>query len=117
MIPTQIEVVLRLAELSRLLDKATDEVAVLDEEAVRAKQTAEVAEAKAYLQADGSIDARKAQATVRVADQVLDAELAAAKYRACRERIRTLGVQIEVGRSMSAATRSQFTAEPMGQHT
>ncbi|MFM8584744.1 MAG: PEP-CTERM sorting domain-containing protein, partial [Planctomycetaceae bacterium] len=32
-----------------------DEIAVLDEEAVTAKQTAEVAEAKAYLQADGSI--------------------------------------------------------------
>ncbi len=117
MIPNQVDIVLRLSELSRLLDKATDEVAVLDEDAVKAKQKAEVAEAKAYLQADGSIEARKAQATVQVADLVLHAELAAAKHRACRERIRTLGVQIEVGRSLSAAIRNQFTAEPIGQHT
>ena len=117
MIPSQVEIVLRLSELSRLLDKATEDIAVLDEEAVKAKVIAEVAEARAYLEADGSIEARKSQATVKVADLILDAELAAAKHRACRERIRTLGVQIEVGRSLSAATRSQFAAEPMGQHT
>ena len=52
-----------------------------------------------------------------VADLVLHAELAAAKHRACRERIRTLGVQIEVGRSLSAAVRSQWNAEPVGQFT
>ena len=117
MIPNQGEIVLRLSELSRLLDKATDDVAVLDEQAVRTKQAAEVAEAKAYLQAEGSIDARKAHATVQVADLVLAAELAAAQHRACRERIRTLGVQIDVGRTLSAATRNQFAAEPIGQHT
>ena len=53
MIPTQTEIVLRLAELSRLLDAATLEVAVLDEEAVRAKQAHEVASARAYLTAEG----------------------------------------------------------------
>ena len=117
MIPTQVEIVLRLSELSTLLDKATDEIAVLDEDAVKAKQIAEVAEARAYLQAEGSIEARKAQAKVQVEDLVLQADLAAAKHRACRERIRTLGVQIEVHRSLGAAIRNQFTAEAMGQHT
>ena len=46
-LPNQTEVVLRLAELSRLLDAATVEVAVLDEAAVRAKQAHEVAAARA----------------------------------------------------------------------
>ena len=38
---TQTEIVTRLAELSRLLDKATVEIAELDEAAVRAKSTYE----------------------------------------------------------------------------
>jgi hypothetical protein len=37
--------------------------------------------------------------------------------RACRERIRTLGAQLDVGRTLSAAIRSQFQAEPVGQWT
>jgi hypothetical protein len=117
MIPSQTDIVLRLAELSRLLDAATVEVAVLDEEAVRAKQAHEVASARAYLTSEGSIEARKAEAVLKCADLALAAELASAKHRACRERIRTLGVQIEVGRSLSAAVRSQFAAEPVGQFT
>ncbi len=115
--PNQLEIVKRLSELSRLLDAATVEVAELDEAAVVAKQSHEVAYARAFLAADGPVDARKALATVSVFDDALAMELAAAKHRACRERIRTLGVQIEVGRTLSAATRSQFAAEAVGQHT
>ena len=92
------------------------EVAVLDEEA-RAKQAHEVASARAYLTAEGSIEARKATAVLQAADLALASDLAAAKHRACRERIRTLGVQIEVGRSLNSAVRSQFSAEPVGQFT
>lgn len=117
MIPTQTDIVLRLAELSRLLDAATVEVAVLDEEAVRAKQAFEVAWARAYLRAEGSIEARKAEAVIVTAGEALEAELCAAKVRACRERIRTLGAQLDVGRTLSAAIRSQFQAEPVGQWT
>ena len=117
MIPSQTDIVLRLAELSRLLDAATVEVAVLDEEAVRAKQAHEVAAARAYLTAEGSIEARKAEAVLVTANECLEAELCAAKVRACRERIRTLGAQLDVGRTLSAAIRSQFQAEPVGQWT
>jgi len=117
MIPSQTDIVLRLAELSRLLDAATVEVADLDEASVRAKQAHEVAHARAYLTAEGSIEARKATAVLQAADLALAAELAAAKHRACRERIRTLGVQIDVGRSLNSAVRSPFAAEPVGQFT
>ena len=117
MIPTQLEIVKRLSELSRMLDAATAEVAELDEAAVRAKSVYEVEQARAFLAAEGAMDARKAQATVKVADYWLAVELAQAQHRACRERIRTIGIQIEVGRTLSAATRSQFAAEATGQHT
>ena len=117
MIPSQLEVVKRLAELSRMLDMATDEVAILDDAAVRAKQAHEVASARAYLTSEGPVDARKAQAVVTCADLALAMEVAAARHRACRERIRTLGTQIDVGRTLSAATRQQFAGEAVAQWT
>ena len=116
-LPTQLEVIKRLSECSRLLEVAQHDLADLDEAAVRAKQAYEVAWARAYLKADGSIEARKAEAVIVTAGEALEAELCAAKVRACRERIRTLGAQLDVGRTLSAAIRSQFQAEPVGQWT
>lgn len=117
MIPTQAVALERLAELSRLLDAATDDIAVLDEEAVRAKAKYEVAYAKQFLEAIGSMDIRKQVAIYETQDESLTYELAQMKVRACKERIRTLGVQIEVGRSIASATKTQFMAEAVGQYT
>ena len=117
MIPSQVDIVLRLAELSRLLDAATVEVGDLDEASVRAKQAHEVAHARAYLTSEGSIEARKAEAVLKCADLALAAELAAAKHRACKERINTLRSQLSIGQTLSAAVRTQFMTEPTGQFT
>lgn len=117
MIPTHAQALERLAELSRLLDAATTEVAILDEAAVRAKAAYEVAYAKAFLENTGSMDLRKQIAVYETQDLNLANEIAHAKVRACKERIRTLGIQIEVGRSLASAHKAQFTAEPVGQHT
>jgi hypothetical protein len=116
-LPTQVQIIERLQECSRLLDAAQPDLAEFDEAAVRAKQAYEVAYARAYLKAEGSIEARKAEAVIVTAGEALEAELCAAKVRACRERIRTLGAQLDVGRTLSAAIRSQFQAEPVGQWT
>jgi hypothetical protein len=116
-LPTQLKIIERLQECSRLLDAAQPDLAEFDEAAVRAKQAYEVAYARAYLKAEGSIEARKAEAVIVTAGEALEAELCAAKVRACRERIRTLGAQLDVGRTLSAAIRSQFQAEPVGQWT
>lgn len=117
MIPNHQQALERLAELSRLLDKATDEIALLDEEAVRAKQLYEVAYARAFLDAIGSMELRKQIATYETREQNLTMELAQAKVRALKERIRTLGTQIEVGRSLASAHKNQYLAEPVGQNT
>lgn len=100
----------RLTQLSLMLDAATDEVAVLDEEQVRAVQEYEVAYARAFVKQEGSVDLRKQNAVLICADLKLAAELAKAKFRACQERIRTLKAQIEVGRSLNAAHRMEFMA-------
>jgi hypothetical protein len=117
MIPNHQQSLERLAELSKLLDKATDDIAVLDEEAVRAKQLYEVAYARAFLDAIGSMDLRRQIATYETREENLTMELAQAKVRAVKERIRTLGTQIEVGRSLASAHKNQYLAEPVGQHT
>lgn len=104
------ETLKRLAELSRMLDQATGEYGRLDEAAVVAKQAFEVAYARVFLTTEGAVDFRKQTAILECADERLAAEIAQARVRAVHERIRTLRAQIEVGRSMNAAFRSEFVA-------
>lgn len=107
MSPTPNEIVLRLADLSRMLDAATTDLEKLDDESVRAEQSYVVAFARATITAEGPADIRKATATEATADERLAAEIAAAKVRACKERIRTLHAQLDVGRSLGAALRAE----------
>lgn len=111
------EVMVQLAELSVLLDAATEEIALLDEAAVRATWEHEVVYATALIRAGGAADVRKSTATLMAKDSHLSSELAAAKVRACRERIRTLRDQIEIRRSLGSALKAQWAAEPAGQWT
>jgi hypothetical protein len=117
MMPNHSQSLERLAELSRLLDKATEEYSQIDEESVRAKQTYEVSYARAFLDNTGSMELRKQIANYETRDENLEYELSAAKVRAVKERIRTLGTQIEVGRSLASAHKTQFAAESIGQYT
>ena len=102
-------IIRRLAEVSRMLDAATAEIAELDEDAVRAKSRYEVAFAKSFVTTDGSNEMRKQVTVLRVQDEHLAVMLAEQKVRACQERIRTLRSQIEVGRSLNAAYRAEMT--------
>ena len=117
MLPNQLDIVKRLSELSRILDAATDEIAHADEEVVKRKQAFEVMYARAFLEAEGAIDTRKHIATIQTAQHRLDYEIAMQKHRAVKERIATIRSQLSIGQTLSAAIRSQFAAEPIGQHT
>lgn len=113
--PTTSQVVRRLSELSRMLDEATDEYARLDEEWVRHKAAYQVGYARAFINATGSMDLRKQIANDELSDQFLTMELAEQKVRACRERIRTIRDQIEVGRSLNSAVKAEWNAGAVGQ--
>lgn len=117
MLPNQIDTVKRLAELSRLLDEATEKIAEADERAVRAKSAYEVAFAKSFLGSNGSMDIRKQEAILACADEKLEMEIQEAHVRVIKERINTLRTQISIGQSISAAIRQQFSAEGVGQYT
>lgn len=113
--PTTHSVIHRLSQLSVLLDKATEEYATLDEEWVRHKAAHQVGYARVFLTSQGSVDARKQTAVLEMSDQFLAMELAEHKVRACRERIRTLRDQIEIGRSLNSAVKSEWSAGAVGQ--
>ena len=113
--PTTHQVVKRLSELSRLLDVATAEIAVLDEAAVKAQSVYEVDFARSFLTSEGAMDIRKQRAVLAAADTRFAAEAAAQKVRACKERIRTIRDQIEISRSLNSAIRSEFAASAVGQ--
>ena len=116
-LPTQQQVVLRLSELSRLLDQKTVEIAHLDEAEQRAKAAHKVAFARTFLETTGSVDFRKQTAVLATADLELTYDLAAVQTRAAREAIRTIRDQLDVGRSLGAAARSADVATAYGQHT
>lgn len=113
--PTTHQVIKRLSELSRMLDSATAEMAELDETAVLAKSAYEVRYARSFLSSDGAMEVRKHQAVIEAADQKLGAEMAEQKVRACRERIRTLRDQIDIGRSLNSAVKAEWAASGAGQ--
>ncbi len=114
--PTVNDVVRRLAELSRMLDAATEEIARLDEAAVRAKGRYQVEFARVFLrQGSGSVDHRKQTAVLACRDEWLDAEIAEQQVRACRERVRTIRDQSEVGRSRNSAIKAEWAAGAVGQ--
>lgn len=104
-------VALRLAELSRLLDACRSELVDADEKAVRARQRYEVTYAKAFLSAEASnAETRKQMAVLQAADAKLDAEIADHLVRSLKTRLTVLRDQVDVGRSLGAAARSEWAA-------
>lgn len=104
------EVAQSLIKLADQLRLATHQVGELDAEARRAKSRFEVSYAKAFINAEGSMEIRKQLAVLETANAKLDAELAEAKLRAEQENLRYLRSSIEVGRTLSATVRSEWEA-------
>ena len=104
----------RLASLSQDLDKQTTAAEVLDRAAVEKRHTYELAYARAFLSSTGSMDIRKYHAVMETEREKFDAEVADAALRACRARIATLKVQIDTGRSLSAAVRAEVSLAGAG---
>jgi len=105
----------QLADVSRLLDTATDDLALADNESVEAKVEYIKAYARAFLDATGSMDLRRYTADDETILSLRDRELSEAKVRAIKERLRTLRDQMEILRTTAAGQRVQFMAEPTGQ--
>ena len=99
--------VLELAKLSRTLDEAGQRLHDAERKAVNKRHEYTVAQAKAFLTAEGSIQARTAQATLDTADERVAAELAEAEVRILKSDIRILENRMDVGRSVVGVLRAE----------
>lgn len=111
---TAADVAHHLLELSRELLRLTDALNAKDVEATGMAEDAKVAEAKAFLVAEGPVDQRKAQAVVDTHDVRLAARLAEAETRALQRTVRTLERRIDVGRSHGATVRAEIALSGAG---
>lgn len=98
---------LELARLSRDLDSAQRDLAKAEHDAVTTRHRADLAEARAYVAADGPVELRKRTALIETEQHLLDAEVADAAVKAARSRIATLRTKIDVGRTLIASARSE----------
>jgi hypothetical protein len=106
-----------LAELSRDLDAAVRSLRDADMEAVQARHAADLAESRAFVAAEGSMDLRKHLARLACAKEEEDALVKEAVVRYLRNRINAISTRIDVGRSAGAALRAELAAMPYDQTT
>lgn len=102
------QVIETLTKISKDIDETTDEIALRDVEAVRARVAHKVAYARAFLSIDGSMDIRRYTAELETADTLLASELADQQHRAAVSSIRALRDRLEVGRSLGPLIRLEW---------
>ncbi len=104
---TPISAIKELTKLSRLLDDAGQRLHEAERKAVNARHRYTVEKSKAFLAAEGSVQAREATAVVATDLERLSAELAETEVRILRSDIRILENRIDVGRSVVGVLRAE----------
>jgi hypothetical protein len=102
------EVVVQLTELSRQLDLTVTMLKDADLDATVKRHEADLAESHAYVSAEGSVDLRKHLARIACERQESQAVVAEAVVRYLRQRINSISIRIDVGRSYGAAVRAEL---------
>lgn len=104
----------QLAALARDLDAVTLELDTADRDAVIKRENYTVAYARAFLTAEGAMEARKQIAIERTTVERLAAETADQIVRGMRRQIDTIRVRIDVGRSVGTALRAEISLAGAG---
>lgn len=100
------EVMQQLSVLTERLYQHVRMFADAETQAAELRQAADVAEARAFLRAEGSVDARKRQAVIDCDDIEGRALIAESVVRTLRAKIRAL--ETDVHRSFAAAMRAEL---------
>jgi hypothetical protein len=98
----------QLGELARQLSEVVTSYQVAENDAAKKRVAADLAESRAFLAADGTVDFRKHTARVASERQEFDAVVAEALVRSLRQRIKELEIRIDVGRTYGASLRAEL---------
>lgn len=102
------EVVTELANLTRELRDKTSAYRSAEHDAAMKRHAADMAEAHAFLAADGSVEFRKNTAKVAADRHEGDALVAEALVRVLKAEIRSIETRIDVGRTFGATVRAEL---------
>ena len=103
------DVVRNLSALTEELRVKVSAFRSAEKDAAEKRHAADMAESRAFLRAEGSMELRKHQARVD-ADQAENAALVAeALVRVLRAEIRAIELRVDVGRTYSAALRAELS--------
>jgi hypothetical protein len=97
-----------LIDLTRDLDALVKEYKALGAKAAAAKKAAEIAYARAFMQAAGPVEERRQTALQIASEERFRADLAEREVAGCKEALRAIHARIEVGRTLSATTRDEL---------
>lgn len=100
---------MQLAALARDLDQTVKALEQADRDATGKRAAFDLAFSRAFLSADGSVDARKHQAVIQAHRLREDADVADAVVRHLRRRIDALKTRIDVGRSFASALKAELS--------
>lgn len=106
---TPAKIAQNFTHIAKLIEDKAEEVERLDSEATQKRVAYKREYAKTFLTAEGSNDVRRYQAELRTSPLLLEVEIAEQVLRAAREALRVLRDRLEIGRSMSAVMRLEWT--------
>lgn len=102
-------VVSTLSSISKQIEEQTDIIKELDYRATEAKMNYKREYYKAFLVAQGAIDLKKITAENHTIDLAEASEFLAAELRAAKEKMEMLRDRLEVGRSINAIMRMEWS--------
>lgn len=105
---TPLEVITNLSEIGKQIDKATKELAEVDQKVVQLKHGFEMEHARVFLSTEGAMEVRKYTAKLATGDEAFALECAEAELRAVNSKLRALRDRLEIGRSISPLVRLEW---------
>ena len=106
---TPAEVVATLSRIGKDIDDATDDLAEADRKVILARRDFERSYAQTFLTTEGAMEIRKYTARLATDDQNFVLECAEQEQRAIVSKIRALRDRLEIGRSISAIMRMEWS--------
>jgi hypothetical protein len=105
---TPMQLINELNMLSDDLDHATEDMINADYHATDAEQKYRMAYAKAFLEAQGTVQQKEQITVIATSTERYDMEIAKQILRASKANVDSIKSRIEVSRSLSALTRSEM---------